>query len=304
MIKLGKFLSIIALGLILGVEAFAASAEALLARDLRNAKMTFGHEQRLYHYFDIYQEAAPATQALMATPQGRKQVLQTRISYATSKFWSKASGSKGLFAGEGLYLAIDPHISESYGKMMIEFTVKPDSYYISLARGLYLSADTVKAIYQEGHLVADPANGIPDTMRISEMTLAMILQPENARFRLLLQKALKSENIMMAEYVWRSDLDVVCGEESLQTAFVYIGTDPRLPEFSAVEMADVKQAYAGIAMTAGEQRASQEAQKLRSLIDINQQAMSANEMVENALAIYKSENEFKNAVGRLHGCRP
>lgn len=284
--------------------ALASEAESLLARDLRNAKVTFGHEQRLYHYFDIYQEAAPATQALMVTPQGRKQVLQTRISYATGKFWSKASGSKGLFAGEGLYLAIDPNISESYGKMLIEFTVKADAYYISLARGLYLSEDTVKAIYQEGHLMADPDNGVPDSMRISEMTLAMILQPENARFRLLLQKALKRENIMMAEYVWRSDLDVVCGEESLQTAFVYIGTDPTLPEFSSVEMADVKQAYAGIPMTAKELKASQDAQKLKTLIQINQQATSANQMVENALAIYKSENEFKNVVGRLHGCRP
>ncbi|MFV8258876.1 hypothetical protein ACNQKP_13795 [Bdellovibrio bacteriovorus] len=67
--------------------------------------------------------------------------------------------------------------------------------------------------------------------------------------------------------------------------------------------AHVKKSYAGIAMTAKEKRASLDAQKLKTLIQINQQAVSADEMVENALAIYKSENEFKNAVGRLHGCQ-
>ena len=54
-----------------------------------------------------------ATQALMASPQGRRKITLDRISYATSKFWAPASAAKGLFAGEGLYLAIDPSVSES-----------------------------------------------------------------------------------------------------------------------------------------------------------------------------------------------
>ncbi|UXR64215.1 hypothetical protein EZJ49_14200 [Bdellovibrio bacteriovorus] len=302
MIKIGKSLAFAVLSLTFATSALAASAEALLARDLRAAKMQFGQEQRLYHYFDIYREEDSATQSLMNSPAGRRKIMQDRISYATAKFWTPASGSKGLFAGEGLYLAIDPSISESYGKMLIEFKVKPSTFYINLARGIYLQADTVKAIYDEHHLTADADYGIPDSMRISEMTLNMILQPENARFRLLLQKTLKAENIMMAEYIWRSDLDAVCGEDSLQTAFVYIGTDPQLPEFSSVEMADVKQAYPAVTLTAPEKTASLEAQKLISLIRVNQNAGAYAEKVQNALSIYKSEQSLHQALGALHGC--
>lgn len=302
MIKIGRFLAFTAISLTFAASALAASAEALLARDLGAAKIQFGQEQRLYHYFDIYREDENSTQALLNSPTGRHQLIWDRISYATSKFWAPASGSKGLFAGEGLYLAIDPSISESYGKMLIEFKVKPSTFYINLARGIYLQPDTVKAIYDEHHLTADPDYGIPESLRISEMTLNMILQPENARFRLLLQKALQAENIMMAEYVWRSDLDVICGEDSLQTAFVYIGTNPHLPEFSSVEMADVKQAYPAISLTAPEKIASVEAQKLISLIRVNQNASSHPEKMQNALTIYKSEQSLQRALGTLHGC--
>lgn len=304
MFNIGKLLAFTLTSLLLVPSAFAASAEALLARDLRAAKIQFGQEQRLYHYFDIYREEDSSTQALMASPTGRRKIMQDRISYATSKFWMPASGSQGLFAGEGLYLAIDPSISESYGKMLIEFKVKPSTFYINLARGVYLQSDTVKAIYAEHHLTADPGFEIPDSMRISEMTLNTILRPENARFRSLLQRALKAENIMMAEYLWRSDLDVICGEESLQTAFVYIGTDPTLPEFSSVEMADVKQAYPSLSLTRSEQIASIEAQKLITLIRVNQDAGSHQEKVQNALSIYKSEQSLHKTLGTLHGCSP
>lgn len=302
MFNIGKFLAFTLTSLLLVPSTFAASAEALLARDLRAAKIQFGQEQRLYHYFDIYREEDSSTQALMASPTGRRKIMQDRISYATSKFWMPASGSQGLFAGEGLYLAIDPSISESYGKMLIEFKVKPSTFYINLARGVYLQADTVKAIYDEHHLTAEPGSEVPDSMRISEMTLNTILRPENARFRVLLQKALKAENIMMAEYIWRSDLDVICGEDSPQTAFVYIGTDQNLPEFSSVEMADVKQAYPSVPLTASEKVASVEAQKLITLIRVNQEADSHTEKVQNALSIYKTEQSLQQALGTLHGC--
>ncbi len=302
MVKVGKWVSLVLLGISMASSAMATSAEALLSRDLRAAKKSFGQEKRLYHYFDIYKEEDPSVQAQLMSPEGRRAIVLDRVLFATSKFWKPASGSKGLFAGEGLYLAIDPSISDTYGKMLIEFRVKPEANYLNLIRGVNLNSDTVQAIYKGGYLSIDPSNGIPESMRISELTLQMILQPGNEKFRALVQAALKAENITMAEYSWRSDLDSICAQGSSQAAFVYIGTDVNLPEFSSVEMADVKRVYPEMKMTQKEYVATVESMKMIKLIKMNYDLDSDEARNQNALSIYKNAGAIHQALDSIYGC--
>ncbi|MFM6927904.1 MAG: hypothetical protein ACKOX6_05530, partial [Bdellovibrio sp.] len=167
------------LSIFLTQEALAASASHLLARDFKAAKIQFGHEKRLYHYFNVYNEQTPETQLKLQSPVGRQQLIRERIQYATNKFWAPTAKINGLFAGEGLYLAVDPLISEEYGNIMVEFKVKPTSYYINLKKGVFLREDTIRAIYKEGYKTLDTDEMIPESMRFSEMTLNAMLTPEN-----------------------------------------------------------------------------------------------------------------------------
>ncbi|MFM6930523.1 MAG: hypothetical protein ACKOX6_18820, partial [Bdellovibrio sp.] len=104
------FLNILILSLLLLLtqKTLASSANLLLARDFKAAKIQFGHEKRLYHYFNVYNEQAPETQLKLQSPFGRQQLIRERIQYATNKFWAPTAKINGLFAGEGLYLAVDP----------------------------------------------------------------------------------------------------------------------------------------------------------------------------------------------------
>lgn len=83
----------------------------------------------------------------------------------------------------------------------------------------------VKALYDEKYLTVDTTTEVQQTFHFSEVTLQMILRPGYEKLRQLIQTAFRKENIMLAEYNWRSDLDVICEKGSAQTAFVYVGTD-------------------------------------------------------------------------------
>lgn len=249
--------------------AFAATAAQLLAQDFKSAKIQFGQEKRLYHYFNIHNESNPAVQVKLQSPEGRKQLVQERVQYATSKFWSPLAKITGMYAGEGLYLAIDPLISADYGNLMIEFKVKPTSYYINLKKGLYISKKTVRALYKEGYKTLLNGDEMPESMRFSEMNLNSMLTPENQKFRALVLQVLKAENIMLMEYEWKSELATVCREDSSSSAFVYIGTAKDLPEFTSVVLADVKDLYSLSQLTNQESLAKYDSQSLLRLMTNN-----------------------------------
>lgn len=282
--------------------AFADSAEQLLARDLRAAKQSFQQERRLYHYFDIYKEESEQVQNQLATPEGRKQIMWDRISFATKKFWGKPTNVGGLHAGEGLYLAVDPLISESYGKMLIEFKVKPSTFFIDLNRGVQLQSDTISAIYQQGYLEVDPSYGIPESFRLSEMTLNMILRPQNEKFRLLMQSALKQEGITLMEYHWRSDLEVICAQGSSQSAFVYIGMDSQMQEFQSVELADVKRIYPSLRLTKKEYDATVDSMKLIQVMKVNYDESSDSQRDNNTIKMLNGKKAAREVLDSLYGC--
>lgn len=296
-----KFISCTGLSLLMTQGAFAASAAQLVTRDIRAAKSSFGQEKRLYHYFNIYQEEAPENQQLLQTPEGRQQLVQERIQHATNKFWSPSAKINGLFAGEGLYLAVDPLISEEYGNVMIEFKVKPEAYYLNLKKGVFFKTDTIAALYKEGYKTREPGEALPESMRFSELSLNAMLSPENRSFRELILHALKAENIMLMEYNWRSELTAVCGEDSSTSAFVYVGTREDLPEFSAAEFVDVKNSHS-LKLSNHERVTKEEVQKLLYVMRLNTDLEAREEKVRNELSVYQSEAHIKEVLGSLFGC--
>lgn len=300
------FLNILtfALGLFLTQETLAGSASLLLARDFKDAKIQFAQEKRLYHYFNIHNEQAPETQRKLQYPEGRQQLVQDRVQYATNKFWSPLAKINGLFAGEGLYLAIDPLISEEYGNIMIEFKVKPTSYYLNLKKGVSLRQDTIRAIYKEGYKTLDAGEVIPESMRFSEITLKAMLTPENIKFRKLVLSVLKAENITLMEYNWRSELLSICGEDSSTSAFLYIGNQEQFPEFSEINLVDVKEAYTLPYLSVRETQAKEESLRLLDVLKANSTLESSEDKLRNSLQIYRDHSSLKATQDALFGCAP
>lgn len=242
MLKLLRSVTFLLCALVSAFSAWAGESEELLARDIREAKIYFGTEKYLYHYFDIYNLNTPEVQKKLKTESGRKEIARERILYATHRFWDKSTKYNGLFAGNGFYLAIDPVISSEYGASMLELSLKPDSYYLDLNRGINLKADTVRALHKEKILWGEEA----ESFRFSEMTLNTILHPGNEKLRDLIHKVFKREKVTLIEYSWRSNLDLICGEGASQSAFLYVGVDPEMPEFEKIQMVDIKdQGYVG-----------------------------------------------------------
>lgn len=299
-----KFLNALILisSLLLTQEAFTASASLLLARDFKAAKIQFSQEKRLYHYFSIHNEQAPETQLKLQSPEGRQQLIRERIQYATNKFWAPTAKINGLFAGEGLYLAVDPLISEEYGNIMVEFKVKPTSYYINLKKGVYLHQDTIRAIYKEGYKTLDTGDVIPESMRFSEMTLNAMLTPENRQFRKLVLSVLKAENIMLMEYNWRSELAAICGEESSTSAFIYIGNQEIFPEFSEISLVDIKDSYSLPSLSERETQAKYDSQQLLYAMKANSYLSSQEDKLKNSLQIYKTQSSLRTTQEALFGC--
>jgi len=173
---------------------------------------------------------------------------------------------------------------------MIEFKVKPTSYYINLKKGLHISQNTVRALYKEGYKTLHAGDEMPESMRFSEMNLNSMLTPENKKFRALVLQVLKAENIMLMEYEWKSELATVCQDDSSTSAFVYVGAAKDLPEFTSVVMADVKELYSLSQLTNQETLAKQDSQTLLRLMENNGIANSP-----------KDRNP--KVLGSLFGCR-
>lgn len=299
-----KAITLTGLSFLISQGALATSAEQLLARDFRAAKISFGQEKRLYHYFDIHNAESPEVQTLLSTPGGRQALARSRIQYGAGKFWSPQAKINGLFAGEGLYLAVDPLISEEYGTVMIEFKVKPETFYLNLKQGVFLRQDTIQALYAEGYKTREPGETLPESMRFSDTTLNAMLTPENRLFRQLVLQTLRAENVMLMEYNWRSELASICGEDSSTSAFVYVGTNEELPEFSAVEFVDVKNAYDLQRLSRRERIIKKEIQQLLSVMKMNADLDSREEQIRNQHAIYKNESHIKAVLETLFGCTP
>lgn len=295
---------IIALLNIISITSYAVSALDLLRRDFRSAKQTFQHPVELFHYFNLYDPASPQTQTLLTSAQGRAYLVKKRIQFATETFWSEKSKNQGLFAGNGLYLAIDPLISEEYGNLMIQFKLKPQATYISLKKGVLIKGDTVRALYSEGILKKYPDDIIPESMKFTERNLNSMLSTDNKKFRAVILQVLKAERITLFEYNWRSSLELICNDNSSKSAFIYIGSDETMPEFSDTTLVDIKSLLTLKSISPHEAQVKSETNKLVELLKLNDVATDLNTQIINATTTYGSFKKLHQRQESLFGCEP
>lgn len=231
-----KFLVIVTLvatGLIANAQSVAKS---FFTRDLLTSAKTLKTEKRIYNYFHM-QTVHPE----LETEQGRHAYVNRYLAARGGDFWrdSFTDTSPTYFAaGAGLYFAIDPLISQSYGDSFIEMTMPAGTRFINVVRPISLKRDTLAALVSEGYVTQSQIPLLfPKSAGFYRDTLRMMVDPQFRNFKKLVHQIFTANHIQFVEYNFNSSLGRFCATHSY-SAFVYVGEQNE----SAPENAKVPQA--------------------------------------------------------------
>jgi len=223
------------------VQAQSASkAQSLLERDMIASKRigTFSSTRRLYHYYwsgntstqvdGLYNE--PVHEWFKVDLNRKQHLTNTAAGQGRAgDFWNM--DDKSTFkrnAGPGMYMAVDPNVTNEYGDTIFVMDVPKNTKYLGL--GLVpLKQDTIAALLAEGYATKAqlPVGG--DSLSLSQGLGAEAFKnavlPGNEPFRILLQNVMENLNIQFIAYGYKGHLLGVCKKSSIY-AFVYTGTRP------------------------------------------------------------------------------
>lgn len=201
----------------------ADDAITLLGRDLSKVILTLPKPVKIYSYFNVIS----ATEELNSF-DGRQSFLQRFFDTTLERFWDMNLNSGTLInAGPGLYAAIDPHISQSFGNTMVEISVPAGTRYLDIHKNFPLGVDTLAALANEGIIASMlmsqifTANGAQ--FEFGRDTLKTMIKPEFSFFRRMVQEIFNRQNVVMAEYNWDTSLSGFCRVNSY-SAFVIFGS--------------------------------------------------------------------------------
>ena len=205
-----------------GIVQADVRSEQLLTRDLAVVIKSMPKAINLYTYFNILQITGE-----LSTPAGRDGFNKRFFAGSLLRYWEPAlTNGSYINAGPGLYAAIDPHISKSYGNMMLDISIKPGTRFIDLHVNTPLGSDTVEALVSEGIV----PRGMLSTLFVlkgqryefSSVTLKTMIRPELMAFRKMVQEILNAQSVEMAEYNWDTSVPGFCRLQRY-SAFVIFG---------------------------------------------------------------------------------
>ena len=193
-------------------------------------------EKKIYNYFYLEQVWKE-----LESEQGRYDFVTRYLSERAGSFWNSAfndASPKNYAGGAGLYFAIDPHISKSYGNTFIQLTMPPGTRFINVVNPIPVKKETMAALVADGVITASQiAELFPKQAGFYRDTLRAMVQPQFADFRRLVQSIFTTNNIQFVEYNFNSSLSTFCVKHSY-SAFVFVGkSDPQNEKIGIVEPA-------------------------------------------------------------------
>lgn len=215
------------LGLLFGLS-FSAQAEeqamALLNRDLKNSMKQIQEPVRLYTYFSV-----SGSLSNLDSLQKRNQLMQRFFTNTMMQFWNTdMTAKKNINAGLGLYAAIDPHVSRSYGNVFAEIQIASGTKYLDVYNPILVGKDTIAALIKEDLILRNEINAIlipsgKGRYAFSRDTLRAMVKPEFKEFRKIVHRIFLTNKLVMLEYNWESSLPGFC-RMNRASAFVLVGT--------------------------------------------------------------------------------
>lgn len=292
--------------------AFSQVAEQLLTRDILASEKVMPSDVKIYSYF--WRDAHSSLNSL----KGRRDFTQRVLSDAGGAFWNmdfQDSSPKNFACGPGLYFAIDPHISRSYGNSFIEVTIPKDTRYISVVNAITIGKDTMSALQAEGFITeADKAVLFPPDKPTGKRgfyrdTLRAMVMPKYSRFRKMVQNIFSDNNIQFVEYNFNTSLYGFC-RSAKTSAFLFVGArnpnDSRsariTSEFSEVNMYSTEVRFEN--QTAEEENRLTELSKFRGLLDEISKLRSKKMAVPKTLipSLYSTE-EVSAIKSQIFSCQ-
>lgn len=264
-------LSLIALS-VTPTIAFSATAYDLMTRDLSSSIKSLKSDTRFYHYFWSVNDKSEFANTTLKFADYREKYLDTRLNTVSRLFFTSNSTASAN-AGNGLYLAIDPHasspeaskyysksgqFSKGFGDTMLEMTLIAGTKMINLENSnkIIIQPDTLAALASEGigldynQNMNEPSNLLVNN-RFSRDTVRYMARPGAEKFRELINKIFIDQQISLIRYSWQSSVSYFCDSSSTKlTSFVYIGNhgldlvssktmvywpEPQLPEMTQNE---------------------------------------------------------------------
>lgn len=212
--------------LVLGLS-FSAKAEdsaiALLNRDLTNSMKQIQEPIRLYSYFNVSGQLNT-----LDSLQKRNALMQRFFNSTMMHFWNvESTATKNINAGLGLYAAIDPHVSRSYGNVFVEIGIAKGLKYLDVYNPIIVGKDTLAALIKEDLVLRNEINSIlipagKGRYAFSRDTLRAMVKPEFKEFRKIVQRIFLTNKLVMLEYNWESSLPGFC-RMNRASAFVLVG---------------------------------------------------------------------------------
>lgn len=229
-----KFFAVFVACALAAGAALAQNAEALLTRDILASQKTLAAPVRLYNYFQMNQSWSG-----LNSPEGRRAYTQQYLSSRAGMFWDSGftnDSPRAANSGGGLYLAIDPYISMGYGNTYVEMTVPAGTKFINVVRGVPVKRETLNALIAEGFMTNDQKRALFGNGFYRD-TLRVMVAPQYARFRGLMQEIFSKNGIQFVEYNFNTSLMGFCRRHSY-SAFVYVGIrnpgNPAMPGIDPV----------------------------------------------------------------------
>jgi hypothetical protein len=215
-------------------------SQSLLERDMMASKRigTFSSTRRLYHYFwmgntstqvdGLYNE--PVHEWFKVDNNRKQRLIDTAAGTGRAgDFWNMDDHSTWKRnAGPGMYMAVDPNVTNEYGDTIFVMDVPKNTKYLGLGI-VPLKQDTIAALLEEGYISKSQLPVGENTLSLSQGLGAEAFKnaalAENDQFRILLQNVMENLNIQFIAYGYKGHLLGVCKKSSIY-AFVYTGTRP------------------------------------------------------------------------------
>lgn len=255
-----------------GFAAHAQSmAESLLTRDLMTSAKILTSEKHIYNYFGLRQ-----VHPSFGSEQGRHEYINRYIAARSGDFWSDDftnTSTTNFAAGAGLYFAIDPLISQTYGDTFVQMTMPVGTRFFNVVSPIRLKKDTLAALVSEGFVTqAQIPILFPKALGFYRDTLRMMVDPQFKPFRKMVQHLFSVNQIKFVEYNFNTSLGNFCPGHSY-SAFVYVGeenpNDPKNaivpPPFNAAMMLSTALDFGNI--SPGEQAVKNETVKFRTTLE-------------------------------------
>ncbi len=220
--------------LLVSQTLWAQSAAELVQRDVSKVVKTFSRETRLYHYFNMPTvtgaNGAKTIDAWLMNDDNRAKWINDLFSSRAGAFWDLNNHNTfKVNAGPGMYMALEPNSSRSYGDTMVTLDVPRGSNYISTVSTISLKSDTLSALVKEGVVTTSQLKESENTLGLEKGLTAAALKnmvlTENQNFRILVQGVFQNLNIKFIEYGYKAHQNGFCKGGRL-TAIIFLGSKP------------------------------------------------------------------------------